>query len=59
LFVYKFDGVMVVYNVEKYNVLILLQTYCDLERKVSRGRRCRDRMVIRFTTTYPLSAYHN
>jgi hypothetical protein len=23
-----------------------------------RGRRCRDRMVVRFTTTYAISAYH-
>jgi len=26
---------MVVYNVEKSNVLMLLQTYCDVELKVS------------------------
>jgi hypothetical protein len=23
-----------------------------------RGRRCRDRMVVEFTTTYAISAYH-
>jgi len=50
---------MVVYNVEKSNVLILLQTYCDLERKISRGRRGPVRMVVAFATTYPISAYHN
>ena len=50
---------MVVYNVETSNVLILLHTDCDLERKVSRGRRGCNCMVGGFTTTYPMSAYHN
>ena len=46
------------------NVLILLQTYCDLERKLSRGRSGRVRRVVGFPlpiqsapiTTYVVSS---
>jgi len=36
-----------------------LKYIVSLCRNVLRGRRGRDRMVVGFTTTYALSAYHH
>ena len=42
------------YFVSTNSEMILIMTY-----KERRGRRGRDRMVVRFTTTCAISAYHH
>ena len=43
----------------QYNVLINVTYYIYNTRSLCRGRRGRDRMVVGFTTTFAISAYHH
>ena len=42
-----------------FNFVILMQKFKFKEFMGNRGRRDRDDMVVEFTTTYAISAYHS
>jgi len=44
---------------ENLDNLCLFRTQKLLQLRFVRGRRCHDHMVVGFTTTYAISAYHH
>ena len=56
LLTYKYASFYIIHNTELRLLQIIIIT--AVFKVKEKGRRGHDRMVVRFTTTYPISVYH-